>query len=174
MEKIGERQPFSWQIKPTAAEREVVEDTATALYPAELREGGYARDHAKNRIRSAIRRYRQSGRLSPPTSNEPKSLNVPEFLTFACKHWPQLAGVIETHGVIVSVEAPQVIKAKIGAGDAVNPPADPDELKKAFLKETKQRKKEQRKRTELETELTKRNEEREKKRDSGRQVGKKK
>lgn len=99
---------------------------------------------------------------------------MPEFLTFACKHWPQLTGAVETHGVIVAVEAPRAIKANTGAADAVNPPADPDELKKAFLKETKQRKREQRRRIELETELTKRNEEREKKRDSGRQVGKKK
>ena len=161
-------------MKPTASEREVVEDTATALYPAELREGGYARDYAKSRVRNTIRRYRKSGRLSPPTSNEPKSLKVPEFLTFACKHWPQLTKVIEAHGVIVAVESPQAMEAKTGAADAVNPPADPEELKKAFLNETKQRKREQRKRIELEAELNKRNEEREKKRNAGRQVGKKK
>ena len=165
---------FIWQLRQTAIEAHVINDVAGFLYPEDVKEGGYARDYAKNRIRSAIRRYRQSGRLSPPTSNEPKSLNVPEFLTFACKHWPQLTGAVETHGVIVAVEAPRAIKANTGAADAVNPPADPDELKKAFLKETKQRKREQRKRIELETELTKRNEEREKKRDSGRQVGTKK
>ena len=48
-----------------------------------------------------------------------------------CKS-PQLAGVIEAHGVIDSVEAPQAIRAKIGAANAINPSADPEELKKAY------------------------------------------
>jgi hypothetical protein len=123
-------------------------------------------------VRSTIRRYRQSGRLSAPHSHKPKTLAVPEFLTFACEHWSALTDVIHTYGIIVSVEAPQAIEAKAGVIDVVNPPTDPEELKKAFLQETKKRKKEQKKRLELEVELKRRDEEREKKRNAGRQVGK--
>jgi hypothetical protein len=52
MTKREEQISFFWQVEKVALESSVVGDIAGFLYPNDIKEGGYAREYAKNRVRS--------------------------------------------------------------------------------------------------------------------------
>ena len=106
--------PFTWQTSEVVTETTAVNDIAEFLYPDEYSNFGYDRKKAKARVRETIKRYRKKEVLAKPVSPDPKRLEVRDFLSFACNHWPKLQTVITSFDSVISPKTPKQMGGEIG------------------------------------------------------------
>ena len=108
-------QDFAWQHFGVVDERTVISEIAGFLRPTDFRQGGQPRKMAIEGVRSAIRRARKSRLISKRVSNNPNTLLVSDFLSWACNHWTSLQTVIHAHGATVQLFAPDAIQGAVSA-----------------------------------------------------------
>jgi hypothetical protein len=121
---------FPWQKVKVADEGSVITDVATFLYPEDMGINGHERKQARERVRSAINLHRRLGTLQPPVSRNPKTLQVQDFLDFACGRWPALQSVVDSFNVSAQLFPMKKMTAEIGQVEVfiTNPPETYDDL----------------------------------------------
>ncbi len=106
---------FGWQTSESVLETTAVCDLAAYLFDPEYRKLGSERHRAKARIRSTIARAMEKGKLAPPISLSPKSLDVKNLLRFACARWPKLRDVIFVIDTCAEVSSAPCMEIELGS-----------------------------------------------------------
>ena len=116
--KTRATQDFAWQYFEVVDEKTAIQAVAEFLFRDEVSPGGYPDKNATERVRIAVSRAREKELILPRVSNNPNTLFVKNFISWACTHWPSLQTVIPTHGATFQLFAPDPMLGSVSPSEA--------------------------------------------------------